>query len=169
MTDTTIPLGHATVDIVPPASDPMLAAQQHIGSLREAAQVLEDWDQADVLGRLETIVDHARRVALPTASAHYAAEKAGPLLEGAISLQRATLAGYADAPDPAAVEASIERLDEATRHLADVADAVRSVMWSIARLGAPTESAAEDLRLAVGHLTRWTSAQVAASVPDPEG
>lgn len=69
MTDTTIPLGHATVDIVPPASDPMLAAQQHIGSLREAAQVLEDWDQADVLGRLETIVDHARRVALPTASA----------------------------------------------------------------------------------------------------
>lgn len=112
-------------------------AHDELRQQRAAAQRLEAEGNAAmitvlrILDPLEDIVDHARRIDLETASDHYRAEKAGPLLTAAVRLQRNALVNYAGGDDcPPAV---FEQLHALASDLINTIDQVRLQMWEVAR------------------------------------
>lgn len=88
----------------------------------------------EILVPLEDLVDHAQRIDLDTATEHYRADKAGPLVEAAIRLQRGALCVYAESILPAD-EAVVARelIFDLSSDLIDRARELRSRMWEVAR------------------------------------
>jgi len=102
------------------------------------------------------IVDHVRRTLLPTASAHYRCDKAGPIVSGALRLEAAAFSAYGEATAVAAGAATLDQLDDlldtVVTHLDAAVTASRAVMWDVARTGAPSDTSAAALGTAATNL-----------------
>jgi len=134
-----------------------------------------DWQERAILSPLADVADHVKRIGDHLDSSHYRADKAGPLVDGALRVQNAALLAYAGWPDdehPAA-----RAIEDATHQLTAVNEVVRQVMWSFAA-GANGDSGWPDLlyrsdvaalTAAAREFTRWAAGLAAQAVPDPEG
>lgn len=90
-----------------------------------------DWQERSVLEPLAHVADYVKRVGDHPDSAHYRADKAGPLVWWAIRVQRAAHEAYAPGD-----EATAEAIGRATKALSAAADAVNQALWLISRNGA---------------------------------
>ena len=122
-----------------------------------------DWQERSVVGQLVEIADYVARIGDNAHSAHYRADKAGPLLQSAIRLQAQTLLGYAGWPEGDAAVAVERPLDL----LGEVTTAVVAMSWLAARGAELYRSDADALNSAVHELVRWAEALTATAVPNP--
>ena len=121
---------------------PLDLARADLERRLHAADGRNDGPEAAVLRPLAEIADMVCRIGDQPYSAHYRAEKAGPLMASAVKLQVTCLANYAGSADERARAA----LDEAGEVLGDVGRAVRDAMWAIAGPGRVTAFEADDAR-----------------------
>jgi hypothetical protein len=147
-------------------------ALEDLGARRRAAERAEDWHEVAVLAHLVDIADYTARIGDVTDSAHYRAEKAGPLLDAAIRIQEDVFLAAAAWP---AEDTPLDRaVVEATKVLGDVAGEVRQVLWDSVQNERDGDgpvayrSTARSLIDAVGELSRWADAIAASAVPDPD-
>ena len=147
------------------AADPLAAAEDHLASLAAAET---DWERAQFIGALATIADHTRRVMLDTASPHYRADKAGPIVYAALKVQRSTIFAYAGLPEVVSGPAS--NLERTTSQLAEIAETFRSLMWDLARReggsGWVWASTHAEARQALANAIAWID--TLPTIPDPE-
>jgi len=123
-----------------------------------------DWAEQAVLGHLASVADMVCRIGDHPDSAHYRAEKAGPLLDAAIDLQWACLDAYVGEGDEE-VGSDLRQANDALRR---VATAVRDAMWALAatRHGAVLDADdAYQLRAAARGFAAWANAL--AAQPEP--
>lgn len=155
-------IAHAVEDR---SADPLAQAEDHLAALASAEH---DWDRAQFLGALANIADHTRRVMLDTASPHYRADKAGPIVASALKVQRATMFAYAGVPEVVSGPAS--NLERTTSHLAEIAETFRSVMWSLSRSVSGSSpvfaSTHAEARQALANAIAWID--TLPTIPDPE-
>lgn len=156
------------IDETPPAGLPVDQALTgaHAALARYRASAAELISMPDHERRLvagvEGVVDHVRRVMLPTASPHYQADKAGPLVLAALSVQAAAFDGYAgdaalawgDAPDE---DELLDRLAGVAAAVEAAVEASAAVRWDVARTGCPSEGSVEALRQATRGLVALVS------------
>jgi hypothetical protein len=139
---------------------------------RRAADDAGAWHEAAVLGDLADIADYVARIGDVADSAHYRADKAGPLLDAAIRLQEDVFLAVAAWP---AEDTPLARaVAEATMALDDAATAVRRALWDLMHSAhyadepAVYRSTSRRLAAAAGELSRWATALAAGAVPDPQ-
>jgi hypothetical protein len=89
-----------------------------------------DWRERSILEPLADVADYVKRIGDHRDSAHYRADKAGPLVWWAIRVQREAHEAYAPGDD-----ATAEAIGRASRALSDAADAVNKALWLISRNG----------------------------------
>ncbi|HET7486661.1 MAG TPA: hypothetical protein VFJ85_01945 [Acidimicrobiales bacterium] len=138
------------------------AARAEVARRALDAEEAGRFDDRAVLGHLAVVADMVCRIGdHQPVSAHYRAEKAGPLLDAAVRLEAECLAAYAGNTDPAVAD----QLDAAAEVLGKVVGAARQTMWGLAgaRYGlAPDAADAAELRRAAKGLEAWAD-QVAAA------
>lgn len=129
-----------------------------------------DWQERVLLGHLVEVADYVARIGDNTHSAHYRADKAGPLLQSAIQLQEQALVGYAGWPED---EAVMRRIEEPLDLLAALATPVVGAAWLAAR-GAQGggdatlyRSQVSELLSAVHQMAAWAEKLAATAEPDP--
>lgn len=131
-----------------------------------AAEEDGDWTERAVLAHLATVADMVCRIGDHPDSAHYRAEKAGPLLDAAIDLQWQCLNAYVGEGDEK-VGGDLEHANDALHR---VATAVRTAMWALARTrhgAALDEDDARQLRAAASGFTAWADGVAAQARPEP--
>lgn len=141
-------------------------ARSDVARRAAAAEEDGDWSERAVLVHLATVADMACRIGDHPDSAHYRAEKAGPLLDAAIDLQSECLNAYVGEGDEK-VGGDLEQANDALRR---VATAVRNAMWALAgtRHGAALDdSDARQLRAAASGFTAWAEGVAARARPEP--
>lgn len=149
-------------------TDPMHAAQRHLEERYHHADHTGDWQTRWLLSALIDIADHTRRVTLPTASAHYRAEKSGPLAAAADRYQQTAFLAYAGWPDDGDDTHPTEQaLATAFEHLDNVRSAIRTAAWHIASGQPLHDSEAHHMRRTARELTDWTARTTANPTPDP--
>lgn len=136
-----------------PFLEPALAgAQSELTRLYTVARGHE----GAVLSPAVDIVDHVRRVLLPTASPHYRADKSVPLVAAALRLEAATFAAYGEATAVANGDATLDQhddlLDTVVTHIDAAVTASHAVLWDVARSGAPSDTSADALGTAAANL-----------------
>lgn len=142
-------------------------ARSDVAGRALAAEEDGDWTERAVLVQLASVADMVCRIGDQPHSAHYRAEKAGPLLDAAIDLQWECLNAYVG-------EASEEvggELEQANEALRQVATAVRSAMWALAGAshGASwDDDDARQLRRAASGFAAWANGLAARAQPEPE-
>lgn len=126
----------------------MSALEHAYDELRRRTQQADtagDWQERCILEPLASVADHVKRIGDHRDSAHYRADKSGPLVTAALRVQREALAAYVagqwgdDSPAADAIEATADALD-------DAAAAVLKALWLIAHAGPqslPTPGLAE--------------------------
>jgi hypothetical protein len=139
---------------------PLDLARQDLARRARLADEDGDAQECALLQHLASITDMVCRIGDHPESAHYRADKSGPLLRSAADLQLECLRAYLGGDDDA--EAEVE-LKEATEALEKVHTAVRRVMWAIAgaRRGATFED--DDLgavTTAARAFTAWAGSVV---------
>lgn len=161
-----------------PAIDPepeepiLLAAQQELERRYRQADTDGNWRERWLLSELVDVADYTRRIALPTTSAHYRAEKSGALAAAADRVQQVTLIGYAGWPE-SGDEDGPHPTERAIKDAFDILDDVRSAIRTGAWLAAsgPTaelyESDAQRILRAAQSLSRWAKELAETAVPDP--
>lgn len=141
--------------------DPLLLGQADIERRAQAADAYGDYDEARLLFALAGCADFVRRVALPTASAHYRSDKSGELLACAVRLHWLCLDDYAGQADGGVLE-------DGGAALAKVVEAVSGLMWAAARRlghgGADIDLAA--FHLALSRLKVWAGEVEARTAED---
>lgn len=149
------------------------AAYEELQARSRAADEAGDWAERSVLDGLVDVADYLRRVADHPHS-RYRADKAGPLLAAAVSLQREVFLAYAAWPDEDSTSAG-RLIVESTKVLAEACDAVRRVLWRAAEAElhgetvAVYQSTAREVTGAAAAFGRWASSVAADARPDPEG
>ena len=117
------------------------------------------WPITAVVGELREVADCICRIADQIDNTHYCAEKASPLLRGALNVR---LEAHARRTGPP----SLERLQQLAKATEDVKMAVSDAMWAIAA-GRPIEqSTAHALQSALGELNVWVAQASREAVPD---
>lgn len=133
---------------------PLDLARSDLARRASLADEAGDANEWALLEHLASIADMVCRIGDHPESAHYRAEKSGPLLRSAAYLQLECLRAYlGDADDDAAAE-----LEQATDALEKVHDAVTRAMWASAgaRRGATFEDDdARAVKSAVKAFTDW--------------
>jgi len=140
-----------------------------------AADAAGDWRERQVLSPLTDVADHVKRIGDHPDSVHYRADKAGPLVHGALRVQNEALLAYAGWPDED--NGATRVIEDATQALTEVAEAVRRAMWSAAGstndpdrpAGTLYRSDAAALTAAARDLARWADRLAGQAVRDPEG
>lgn len=151
--------------------EPILyAAQDHLTQRYRQADETDDWKQRWYLNQLVDVADYLRRVALPTASDHYRAEKSGHLAAAADEVQKIALIGYAGWPQAPAGEGThpTERaITEAFDVLGDARRAVRSAAYA-AGAGQMYQGDADTILAAARQFTAWAQRVTAEAIPDTD-
>jgi hypothetical protein len=148
------------------------AAHADLEARVAAADRSGDWQERSVLEPLASVADHLQRIADHGDSAHYRADKSGPLVTGAVRVQKEVFCAYGGWPHGDSAPA--RRMAEATEVLGQVVDAVRIVLWQAAQ--AARDGAAPviytyqtgDIRKAARAVARWADGVAATAVPDPD-
>lgn len=157
-----------TTTPTPTPESTLEAAQRVLAGWRQAADLRGvRGPQISILSGCEDVVDHVRRITLPTASAHYQADKSGPLVAAALRIQTATLLAYGEdcGTPPDALD---ETLATVAEHLEAAVTASRAVGWDLARCGTPSTDSVAALRESVFNLSRLCD-QLAAVAHTSEG
>ena len=145
---------------------PLELARQDVARRALAAEDADEWGERAVLGRLAVVADMACRIGDHADSAHYRAEKAGTLVEAALGVELECLNAYlGEGCDEAAGE-----LEQASRAVESVAEAVRSAMWSWAAADSAAvhdADVARDLRRAAAAFSRWADRAADRAVATP--
>lgn len=152
---------------------PLEAAYMDLRARTAVADAAGDWQERQVLAPLADVADHVKRVGDHRDSSHYRADKAGVLVDAALRVQRETMLAYAGWPDD---DHPVTRaIEDATKVLSSVVEAVRRAMWSAGAGdsygldGALYRSDAEAVTAAGREFSRWAQALAANAVADPEG
>jgi hypothetical protein len=149
----------------------LLAAQQELERRWREADAAGDWRTRWLLSELIDVADYTRRVAMPSASAHYRAEKVGSLASAADRVQKVAFVAYAgwpENPDPedSRTHPTEQAINEAFEILEGVREAIRTGAWTIARNGQLYESDAMAMRGAASAFTRWVNRLSETASPD---
>jgi hypothetical protein len=152
----------------------LLAAQQELERRYRQADADGDWRERWFLTELVDVADYTRRLALPTTSAHYRAEKSGDLAAAADRVQKVALVGFAGWPENTDPEDSRTHPTEQAIHdafeiLGNVRAAVRTGAWLAASgTGAELyESDAQAIRRAAREFSAWADRLADTAVADP--
>ncbi len=138
---------------------PLDLARADLARRASLADKAGDAKECALLEHLASIADMVCRIGDHPDSAHYRADKSGPLLRSAAHLQLECLRSYLGGADD---DAQAE-LDEATDVLEKVQAAVRRAMWVIAGAHRGANLEDDDLRAltsAAKAFTTWASAVV---------
>lgn len=132
---------------------PLDVARADLARRAQEANARDEYQERAVLAHLADVADMVCRIGDHPDSAHYRASKAGPLLDAAINVQRECFKAYAGDADTVATE----QMERAHDVLGQVADAVRSVMWSFAARGGEglDRDGAGELRRAASCWSSW--------------
>lgn len=109
--------------------------------------------EAQLLAALVDVVDHARRVALPTGSRRYRADKAGPLVDAALMVEAASFSSLAGS------ERVADIADDGARALVALHRGVRSLLWPQVQGEALDPDSVVELRDALTAFTVWVDSQ----------
>lgn len=137
------------------------AARIDVDRRAQLADEHGDYAEYQLLRSLAGVADMVCRIGDNTHSAHYRAEKAGPLVYDALEVRCEALGAYAGRASAS------DTIHEATELLRVVERAMGSALWSIARDERPWESQAAELRARVHSLVRWVDMFTATAIPDP--
>jgi len=135
-----------------------------------AADRSGEWQERNVLNGLVDVMDHVVRIG-STHSSHYRAQKALPLLRGAMRVRSEAFNNFADSlgTDIASDDLGSTSIDDLTRLIETVEAEITTVMWSRA-WGEPIYRAqAKALHASVSTLAEWAQLERDAASPDPEG
>jgi hypothetical protein len=159
-----------------PYDDPeepiLLAAQQELERRYRQADADGDGHERWFLHDLVDVADYTRRLALPTTSAHYRAEKSGALAAAADEVQKVAIIGFAGWPENTDTEdtrphPTEQAITDAFEILGDVRAAVRTGAWLAASGGELYESDAQRIRRAAREFSAWADRLADTAVPDP--
>jgi hypothetical protein len=146
---------------------PLAGARTYLRMLYRIADDAGDWQERKLLGPLHDVADMVCRIGENTASDHYRADKAGPLVTAALKVRCAALERYAGVEEDDQDLAKVLRLEEA------LDDGISRVMWVLARRkcggsGDLWRSDVDDLRFALRGLSGWVEKIAGTAVADPE-
>lgn len=157
---------------LPEPDQPILfAAQQELERRYREADATGDWRTRWLLSELIDVADYLRRVALPTATAHYRTEKSGALAAAVDRVQKVAFIGLAGWPEPDDDDSAMHPTEQAINDAFEILDAVRRSIrtgaWVTATDGRLYRSDADDMTRAAAAFTRWANQMATNAVPDP--
>lgn len=149
----------------------LLAAQQELERRHREADAAGDWRTRWLLSELIDVADYTRRVALPTATSHYRAEKSGALAAAVERVQKVVFVGLAGWPEPdddyVAMHPTEQAINDAFEILEAVRRSIRTGAWVTASDSQLYRSDADAMTRAAATFTKWANQMATNAVPDP--
>jgi hypothetical protein len=146
----------------------LLAAQQELERRYREADEAGDWRERWFLHELIDVADYLRRLALPTTSTHYRAEKSGALAAAVERVQKVALIGLAGWPedDDDRTHPTEKAITDTFEILEAVRRSIRTGAWATATGDQLYRSEADAMTRAAATFTRWADQMAMHAVPD---